>query len=215
MGQCVDVCGRVWGMGNYDYCLDQYGRFATMSLCGAASDLCIWGGTPIEVATCSAQSCAGPCDCPPPPGTGDAVVSCGPITGDAVDDCYLSCGNGETCPDGMICRPSLADSYCAWPAQPLAMYGDCGAVAAPCDGGTCATATNGMSTWSVCVDACPGGIGDCDPAPAGATLGESCADVIDPPMGSECNIACNVMGDCPSGMICITIMDGGTFCMWP
>lgn len=215
MGQCVDVCGGTWGMGSYDYCLDQYGQFAAGILCGAgASHLCVWGATPIEVATCSAQGCADACNCPPPPGTGSAVVSCGPITADLLDDCYLSCGNGRTCPDGMVCRASAADSYCTWPVEPLAMYGDCGGVDAPCASGTCATAVNGMSTWTVCVDDCPGGAGDCDPAPAGA-MGEGCSDVIDPPVGTECHLECNVIGDCPAGMVCISIGGGGNLCMWP
>jgi hypothetical protein len=208
MGQCVDACGGAWAAGGYGYCLDQYGSFDPQGLCGA-SHACIVDADPINVATCSRQGCSDVCDCPAPPATGNAVVTCValPADDDMLPDCYLSCANGETCPDGMTCQDG---TYCANPVQPLPMYGNCDDVAAPCIDGTCAM-SNGHS---VCVTLCPAGIGDCDPAPPGADLGAVCAAAITPPMGTDCFLDCNGPGDCPSGMSCVngTV---GMLCMWP
>lgn len=54
-------------------------------------------------------------DCGPVPATGTAVVSCTDVTGDMTEECWLSCENGETCPDGMECFDALA---CVWPEVP-------------------------------------------------------------------------------------------------
>lgn len=209
-GQCVPACSP-WGDGHYDYCLTVLGTFDSAAICGEPLS-CINNGSPIEIVVCG-RSCTTACDCPEPPPTGTATVSCGEITGGG-SSCYLSCQNGETCPDGMLCQ---GDSYCAHPVQPLAMYGNCGDVAAPCIDGVCATQSVGMSTYSVCVSLCPGGVGDCDPAPPGAGLGSDCGGVVFPPDGAECHLPCNANGDCPSGMECVDtgIMGASTLCMWP
>jgi hypothetical protein len=214
MGECVPACNP-WGDSSYAYCLDQYGTVATDTLCGL-DHTCGLNGDPIQSATCLAQGCASICDCAAP-ADGNAVVTCGNLTlGDMTPDCYLSCANGEMCPTGMDCVVGTNDTYCAQPVQPLAMYGNCDDVAAPCMGGECATADNGMGqVWSVCVTLCPGGI--CDAAPGGALLGSDCGGVIFPPDGSECHLDCNNSGDCPAGMACIDTNLAGvsTLCMWP
>ena len=201
-----------WGPGNYDYCLTELGTFDSAALCGAVNS-CVYSGSPIEVAVC-ARSCNARCDCPAPPPTGTAPVTCGELTPTMGNECYLSCESGEMCPDDMFCQNG---TYCTHPAEPLAVYGNCGAVNAGCDGGECATATNGVDTWAVCVTLCPGGDGDCDPAPAGAPMGEHCAGVIFPPDGAECHVDCTITADCPMGMVCIDTGLAGhsTLCMWP
>ncbi|MEX1368910.1 MAG: hypothetical protein AB1Z98_37640 [Nannocystaceae bacterium] len=210
-GNCVPACNP-WGTGSYDYCLTDLGTFDTPTLCGAGNQ-CIFGGTPIAGTTCSVPGCADACDCPGPAATGDATVTCGDITTDGQPDCYLSCEGGETCPNGMFCYDGFV---CLNTPPPLAMYGDCGSVDAPCLNGTCSTGiVGGVDVYSVCVTLCEGvGIGACDPAPPGGTV--ECDGVISPPAGADCQLTCNNSTDCPTGMNCIVF--GGsdnTLCMWP
>lgn len=204
-GMCVAACNP-WGDGHYGYCLTPLGTFDSTVLCGEALS-CINSGDPIEVVVCG-RTCATQCDCPEPPPTGTATVTCGDLAG--TDRCYLSCENGEACPDDMVCRFGM---YCAHPVQDLDMYGNCGAVASGCaNGGVCATAS-GMNDWAVCVSSC-GAVGDCDPAPAGASQGQGCGQVYTS-AGDECHLDCNNNGDCPAGMGCVDIGVGyGNFCMW-
>lgn len=65
-----------------------------------------------NVAYCAPQGCLTGADCPAP-ATGNAVPNCNDFDGNAVNDCYLECFAGQTCPDGMIC---YGTSYCMWPA---------------------------------------------------------------------------------------------------
>lgn len=62
---------------------------------------------------CAPQGCVTDCDCPAAPATGDATVSCGEIVDGGGNACFLSCGAGETCPDGMSC---FSDFICMWNA---------------------------------------------------------------------------------------------------
>jgi hypothetical protein len=207
-GQCVPVCAA-WGSGGYGSCVDAYGNFDANATCGAALDaaVCVYAGFPVTATGCSVQGCTSICDCPAPPATGDAPVTCGDITG-AVADCYLSCESGETCPDGMACFGGVA---CLTTVPDVPQYGDCGNLASDCITGTCAI----EGGYSVCVDGC-GGVGTCDPPPAGGSA--SCAGLIFPPNGSECVLDCNGNPDCPAGMDCYIDPDigGGTgLCMWP
>lgn len=208
-GNCVSVC-PAWGPGGYNYCLTPIGGFDSAVLCGQALS-CINSGNPIEVVVCGLD-CATACDCPPPGATGDATVTCGDLTGEGDDECYLSCANGETCPDGMVCRTDGMGNpvYCAHPVQPLPMYGNCGGVAAPCVDSFCQQ-ENG---YSICLDTCANA-GECPVAPAGADNAAACGSVIFPPMGSECYLPCTADGDCPTGMSCYTSGVGGQLCMWP
>lgn len=207
-GNCIAACSP-WGTGSYDYCLTDLGTFDAPALCGAGQ-ACLSIADPIQGAACSVQGCADACDCPGPAATGDATVTCADVTGGGVADCYLSCADGEICPDGMSC---FAGNICLTPPAPLPMYGDCGSVDAPCLDGTCSTAfVPGQGTFSVCVTLCEGvGTGACDPAPPGGTM--DCVGVISPPPGDDCHLACNNDGDCPMGMECIQAL--GRLCMWP
>jgi hypothetical protein len=91
------------------------------------------------------------------------------------------------------------------------VYGNCDDLAGvACDGGSCGIFGNA----SVCTEACPGGAGDCDPAPAGAALAPACGNVFDPPAGNECFLPCNGGGDCPPGMACSDVTGPGGACTW-
>jgi len=58
------------------------------------------------------QDCLGAGDCPAGPPTGAAVVSCGYVNpANSGQECYLDCGGGQACPDGMSCFGSV----CAFP----------------------------------------------------------------------------------------------------
>lgn len=203
--RCVDACGGTWGEGSYDYCLTEYGDFDTAALCGAGH-LCVYWGDPIDQTACALQGCTSACDCPPPPATGNAVVTCGDITDpDDMTDCYLSCGSGETCPDGMVCTNG---GTCVTDVSPLPVYGDCGNLAADCvPPAFCVDVPGGES---VCTTGCTTTV-DCPMAiPPGSNATVACTDVVPATLGFECYLEC--FGDlaCPTGMTCIN----GTLCMW-
>lgn len=206
-GECESICLAGWSMGTYDYCLDQWGGFDIQNACGGTSPdrRCIYWGDPIEAAVCSTQNCATACDCPAPPATGNATVTCGDISpSDAIPDCYLSCANEETCPDGMVCRN---DEYCAHEPSPLPMYGNCDGVDAPCAVGDCLYY---MPGHSICMAGC-NNPGDCDPAPPSSDFNSDCDSVAQFPAGPECYIPCNNNGDCPPDMECLLSL----LCLWP
>jgi len=209
-GECVDACGGAWGEGSYGYCLTEYGGLDTDDLCGPEHVCIYWedGTGEIEQTACALQGCVSACDCPPPPSTGDAVVACGEI-GNPVSttDCYLSCEDGEPCPDGMDCN---ASGVCATGVSELSMYGDCGNVAANCAApGFCVNVPGGETACTMsCTD-----VTDCPLAvPPGGTASPACTDIVPGVPGFECFLDCIGGGiPCPDGMLCIN----GTLCMWP
>lgn len=204
--RCVDACGGTWGEGSYDYCLTDYGDFDTAALCGAGH-LCVYWGDPIDQTACALQGCASACDCPPPPATGNAVVTCGDITDpDEMTDCYLSCQSGETCPDGMVCTNG---GTCVTDVPPLPVYGDCGNLAADCmPPAFCVDVPGGES---VCTTGCNDAMSCPMAQPPGGTADPACTDVVPATLGFECYLDCIGGETCPDGMICIN----GTLCMWP
>lgn len=212
-GICESLCeGDVWGAGNYDYCLNEWGDFDVAGTCaGPSGSVCIYGDFPVRGAVCSDQGCKSICDCPEPPATGNATVTCSDITfGDSDPDCYLSCAQGETCPDGMMCQ---SDLYCAHMPPPLSMYGNCenvdaGPVNGGCAAGQCRTYQG--DAYALCVATC-NNQGECDAAPPGSAMASDCNDVAMPPSGEECYIPCNNNNDCPFDMECVN----GLACMWP
>ena len=209
MGTCVPAC-MAWGAGNWGGCLDTWGGFDAAGQCGVAGAVCLYAGLPIDATTCSPQDCNDTCDCPAPPATGDATVTCGDITGIGGNDCYLSCAGGETCPNGMSC---VAGTVCMEDVGTLPMYGNCGNVNAPCAAGLDCISEAGNS---VCLlPDCNGG-GDCDPGPPGTN--DTCDSLLFPPLGSECVLSCQNGGDCYGAMVCFDDPDiiGNTgVCMWP
>lgn len=206
-GQCVSECAA-WGPNDYSYCMTELGTYDSATICGEPYS-CVVDDNPTSTVVCG-RTCGSACDCPAPPATGTAPVTCGNIPNVSDTRCYLSCENGEMCPDGMMCQD---DFYCTHPTQPLQMYGDCGATTAGCaNGGVCATAS-GMNNWAVCIRPCAN-VGTCDPAPPGAAQGAGCGSVY-PGGGLECHLDCNDHPDCPPGMGCIDIgATYGSFCMW-
>ncbi len=203
-GGCVSAC-TPWGDGNYDYCLNAYGAFDTEAVCGQQST-CIFSDAPIAAAVCSTQGCTNACDCPAPPATGNAVVTCANITqSDNNADCYLSCANQEQCPDGMVCRN---DFVCTNDVTDLPTYGNCGGVAGGCIDSTCFD--NGQ--FSMCVETC-GNAGDCPAGPPGANP-PACGTVLFPPAGNDCYLPCQNSGDCPFSMVCVEA-SGTNICIWP
>jgi hypothetical protein len=211
MGECVSVCGA-WGAGTYGGCLNGLGGLDTGNVCGA-DHICIADPSPYEVTVCSAQTCAINCDCPPPPATGNAVVTCGSITfGDSDNDCYLSCANNETCPDGMEClNDGSGDPLLCAVSVPttVPMYGNCEDLVTSCDGGACGV----IGVDMICTEGCSVGV-DCELAPPGA-FDPECGDVFDPPGGNDCYLPCFFNpGHCPQGMSCVDIPGTGGACMW-
>ncbi len=65
---------------------------------------------------CAVQGCGeDACACPVPPMGSEALNACDPFTGDDGNgSCYLDCGGGEACPEGMLCRPLDGVSACVW-----------------------------------------------------------------------------------------------------
>ena len=101
------VCETPPPAGTYGDCLT-----GGNAICNNASAICLQDDTMNPMyAVCAPQDCVTDCDCPAGPGTGNATVSCGEIIADGGNACYLSCGAGETCPDGMTC---FADFLCMW-----------------------------------------------------------------------------------------------------
>ncbi len=203
--QCVEACGGRWGAGSYGYCLDEFGVVDTADACGPGHT-CVYWGEPIEQTACSRQGCAGACDCPPPAATGNATVSCGQITDPpGMNDCYLSCESGETCPDDMVC----IDGVCTTDAPEVAVYGDCGNLASDCAAPGFCVGT--PSDEAVCTMGCTL-LSDCSAmVPPGGSGTVACSDVVPGNPGFECYMSCVAALTCPTGMTCIN----GTLCMWP
>ncbi len=196
-GQCVEACGGSWGAGTYGACVNEYGAPDLAGLCGG-DHLCIVDNSPATSSTCSRQGCATACDCPAPPASGNAVVTCADITGGgSPTDCYLDCGDGQTCPDGMAC---FAGYVCmtAAPAQ-VPTYGNCHDGATPCAApGFC---LNGPGDASVCQQSC-NDAAECPPAPPTGTAPIACGYVNAAAPGQECYLDCSGGQTCPVGMSC-------------
>lgn len=56
----------------------------------------------LQVGACALQNCVDKTDCPLP-STGTAVPSCIELGGIPPFQCFLDCGGGKVCPDGMTC----------------------------------------------------------------------------------------------------------------
>ncbi len=205
-GQCEPICPE-WGPGSYQGCLHELGGYDLLNLCGGGPpgfQCAVWGN-PTEATACTTQNCTTACDCPEPPPTGNATVTCGNLIDDGVNDCYLSCADGETCPEGMSCRNK---SVCVTEPLALPMYGNCAALAADCGvGSTCYIIAG---SYSMCATTCTDAT-RCDMAPMGSANAADCDFYIDPPPETECGIPCSTTMDCPYIMQCVN----NSFCAWP
>ena len=204
-GSCVPAC-EPWAEGSYGGCLTEYGDFDVDGLCGEGHECSFWA-LPVEATACTRTGCRTACDCPGPLPTGTAVVSCGDVSGDEELECYLSCENGETCPDGMTCFGGA----CMTEPAPLPMYGNCGNVAADCEPGLQCVIEDG---YSMCTTTCEM-LSECDPDTPGGFETVGCFGVIFPPMGPECHLSCLADDECAEGMECFTAETGWSMCMWP
>ncbi|MEM6992117.1 MAG: hypothetical protein AAF721_16525 [Myxococcota bacterium] len=205
-------CGDPMGVGNYDPCLDAMDA-PDAGMCGFAGATCINEGVvPSAFGVCSQGTCVDSCDCPPSPPTGDADVVCGEIAGDdMIDECFLDCASGQTCPDNMGCFGGLICVH-AGSAAPDD-WGQCedsgscplGNTCIIVDDGMGGPITNGVCSGQGCLDEM-----DCPAAPMTGTAPVACMDVTG--MVEDCILDCSIGGTtCPDGMSCFA----GTLCMWP
>lgn len=197
-------CNQV--AGSYADCLGP-GDVVDTSGCGAAGSTCITGGMPVVGGSCSVTSCNDACDCPAAPATGNAPVECDAITSDPTATfCFLDCGAGQTCPDGMECFGNLA---CVWPSEQSGgvPYGNCFDGGESCGiSGLCLNDGAAM-TIGVCTQAC-NAVGDCPPAPGG-TAPVQCTDLTNDG-APECSLNCSAGQSCPAGMTCFQ----AAICAW-
>lgn len=186
-------------------CVNVPGATCTDGFCVTAPD----GGV------CTAP-CADAGECVPAPATGDAVVTCSDVTGDMMDECWLSCEMDETCPDGMEC---FGGFVCIWPEvvpppPPTDGFGPCIVPGTDCAAGeVCLDDAMGMMdpTYEVCAQEGCVAAGDCTlTPPATGDAPVACGD----PTGSgadTCYLDCSGGQTCPDGMAC----SDGTVCAWP
>lgn len=201
----VGLCPGGWGDGNYDTCLGDTGA-PDITLCAEGS-LCIADGDPASITICAAQGCTEVCDCPQPPDSGDATVTCADVTDDMVNDCYLSCEADETCPAGMSC---FGGFVCAWAVpQPQPGYLNCSLTDFMCQvGEECLQDGDGAgvpATWSVCSQPMCETEVDCTfVPPASGDAPVACGDPAGKGGDNTCYLDCSAEGTvCPDGMSCI------------
>ena len=135
------------------------------------------------------------------------MPACDAITADPTATfCFLDCGAGQTCPDGMVCFANLA---CMWPGEASGgvPYGNC------FDGGESCGLTGlclndgAAPTIGVCTEAC-NAVGDC-PASPGGTAPVQCTDLTGDG-APECSLNCSAGQSCPAGMACFQ----AAICVW-
>ncbi|HWB75845.1 MAG TPA: choice-of-anchor J domain-containing protein [Nannocystaceae bacterium] len=136
-------------------------------------------------------------DCPAAP-SGDAPVTCDDLTGDDMNECFLDCSGGETCPDGMVCVDQFG--LCAWefipPAEPG--YGDCAnydAMQTCLDEETCLDDASGSVCTATCTMA-----SDCPDEPTTGDAPVTCGDLG---AGNTCYLDCSGGQTCPDQMECL------------
>ncbi len=204
MGTCgAPVCPLPPVPGNMADCIDDMNVTSDEPCDGAA---CVADDDPATAAVCLPTGCEAACQCPAAPATGDAVVTCDDVTQDMVQDCYLDCQGGATCPDGMICFGGFICLFSNTAPVDVPLYGDCyNPPAATCIDGFCVTAPTGGVCTAPCDD-----VADCQPPPATGDAPIQCSDVTNDMM-DECWLSCQMDEACPDGMECF----GGFVCVWP
>jgi hypothetical protein len=162
---------------------------------------------------CTAN-CGDVADCEPAPPTGDATLTCDDVTGDRMDDCYLGCDSGQTCPDGMECFMNVV---CLWPeVVPLppgpSAYGDCADnPVSTCQPGEGTCLSNAGGTAAACSHGGCVVVGDCPAAPPTGDAPVACGNLGG---GNTCYLDCGGGQACPDGTIC-TAVGGSMACLWP
>lgn len=209
-GECELLCEE-WSVRapGYGSCLDYLGGIIP-DLCegeGLTQESCIHRTPPIDAAVCSMLTCTNICDCPPPPSSGDAEVTCGRLFDS--NQCYLKCDNTTNCPDDMQCLYGA----CMHSMSALPIFGNCGVIDAECVDGICYTEDSG---YSICVAQCyePSGI---SPEECTDLHNEATCEMFGvPDFLFECLIQCSSNDDCLSEMECTDMGNFGyRVCMWP
>ena len=210
---CEPLC-REWSARKPGYgpCLDELGGIDS-ELCtgeGVAEESCVHPNPPIDAVVCSTPTCTEVCDCPPPPPSGDAAVTCGQLFG--ANQCYLECDITTNCPDGMQCLYGA----CMHPAPDLPIFGNCGVIDADCINSICYKYDNHATCVNWCRDAFDFDALACESSHPNAICGG--VDIEGP---NECHIPCMTDENCPRGMRCINPVNDGNdefntlICMWP
>jgi hypothetical protein len=165
--------------------------FADDDAC-AADETCVLASNPggDQGSACGVLDCEDESDCPPLPIGGDATSLCLQVE-PGTDACVISCEDGETCPDGMVCVPSPGDEdLCVWPEPfwtcALDFYGD-----ASCD---CGCGLPDLDCPDVTIFVCEycNDPGSCN---EDADIGD-CSGILDPANNAICDLTqrwtCNV-----------------------
>lgn len=168
---------------------------------------------------CASLGCEDASDCGDAPDTGTAMPGCTEFPDGSVSFCSLTCDDGETCPDGMVCIAlaiggEAAGSHCFWPPEPEAGYNDCASMPdTVCVTGESCVANTGKTSGDteVCAAAdCVDPMEDCPELPATGDAVAACQD-IDGMEGDECVLDCSGGETCPDGAVCT---DDG-YCAYP
>lgn len=190
---------------------------------------CIGGG-------CMATGCAEDADCANPT-SGDAPATCFDLDQDEVNECFLSCSEGETCPDGMECFADFG--FCVYPVEDWDCFPDfygtgdgcdcgCGTVDPDCAAEDVAACEYCDNAGSCSQSACEGNIeidptdnASCIPTVDGWTCSGAFYDddedichcgcgIPDPDCadaGVEACEVCEVNGSCSQGVVCSDLLD--------
>jgi hypothetical protein len=205
VGECgAPICPLPTLPGNYAACLDAEGQTSDEP-CDGAGCVVDSDSNP-SAGVCVAQGCQANCQCPAAPAGSAAQPTCEDVTGDNVNDCWLDCGSGSACPDGMFCFAGFICLFSINELVDLPLYGDCANTpGAVCTDGFCVAAPTG----AVCTASC-GNVADCEPVPPTGNAPAQCTDVTGDNV-PECTLSCSGGQTCPDGMDCF----GGFVCIWP
>lgn len=179
-----------WGDGAWGNCVEEGNTVCDGGTCLGAGE---------GVGICFFSPCETPCDCPQPPKGFEEQVTCASITmGDETLDCYIGCGGGAECPEGMGC---VQNTICMFGVEEGVDYGNCVATPPdPCDG-VCLSNNPLDPAWGFCGGGCMED-GDCSTP----ETGDAVANCIDYSGEGDmaCVLACGANTVCPDGMYCET-----------
>jgi hypothetical protein len=196
---CVD-----WGEGVLGDCLLDNGT-GSLAPCEAGDNPAQCIGNPYVTSGVCTFACNSLCDCPAPAPGFESQHSCGDLTGDGMDECFIACDPGHGCPDGMIC---FFNTVCHF-GEPLPTYGDCvNQLGMPCANGPCLYDDPNSPSLGVCGQDCAS-VDEC-PMPTSGDAPVMCTDIG---VGATlCLLDCSDAQQCPDGMICDP--DGSGVCLW-
>lgn len=193
------------GVGAYGDCVN-----FDMSECGRLDASCLFDDVEAPTLGICSSPCSTPCDCPPAPSSGTAVVECVP-DGEA-GACILDCSNGRECPFGMIC---LGDTQCTYPRaeRTVEPYEDCFDPQGACHRSGCVLLGGDGSeadpVLGACFAECASPI-ECPIPPDGTSVGCNDFTFTSNQTLGLCYIDCS-QSPCPEGMTCVDDL----VCAWP